>query len=63
MESEESPLRKLNQAIDRFCALHPRFGIPNLMRYVVFINIAFYILDIFAGGTFLELSESQFPYL
>ncbi len=44
-------MRKLNRAIDRFCALHPRFGIPNLMRYVVFINIAFYILNIFAKGT------------
>lgn len=44
-------MRKLNQAIDRFCALHPRFGIPNLMRYVAIVNIAFYILNIFANGT------------
>ena len=53
-------MRKLNRAIDRFCALHPRFGIPNLMRYVVFINIAFYILDIFSNGalSFLMLDPA-----
>ena len=28
-------MRKLNDAISRFCANHPYWGIPNLMRYVV----------------------------
>lgn len=36
-------MKKLNQAIDRFCALHPDFGIPGLMRYIVGSNILFYI--------------------
>ena len=38
-------MKKLNQAIDRFCALHPRFGMPNLMLYIVAANIAVYVLD------------------
>ena len=28
-------LKKIYDAVDRFCARHPRFGIPNLMRYIV----------------------------
>ena len=40
-------MRKLNDAIDRFCAMHPRFGIPGLMRYIVFANAAVYILSMF----------------
>jgi len=30
--------------IDRFCVKHPRFGIPNLMRYVCIANVAFWLL-------------------
>lgn len=40
-------MRKLNDAIDRFCALHPRLGIPNLMRYIVAANAVIYILGVF----------------
>ena len=40
-------MRKLNNAIDRFCALHPRLGIPNLMRFIVAANAAIYLLSIF----------------
>ena len=40
-------MRKLNDAIDRFCALHPRLGIPNLMRFIVAANAAVYLLSIF----------------
>lgn len=40
-------MRKLNDAIDRFCALHPRLGIPNLMRYIVAANAVIYILSLF----------------
>ena len=40
-------MRKLNDKIDRFCAMHPRFGIPNLMRYIVAANAAIYLLSIF----------------
>lgn len=37
-------MRKLNQAINRFCYRHPRFGIPNLMTLVVVGNILIWIL-------------------
>ena len=40
-------MRKLNDAIDRFCALHPRLGITGLMRYIVIANAAVYILGLF----------------
>ena len=46
-----SALKKLNNAIDRFCILHPNFGIANLMLYVVIGNVAVYLLDLFSGGT------------
>ena len=31
--------------IDRFCAKHPRFGIPNLMLYIVAGQIIVWVLD------------------
>lgn len=45
-----SALRRLCDAVDRFCLTHPRFGIPNLMRYVVFITAAVFFLDMFSHG-------------
>lgn len=30
--------------MQRFCATHPRFGIPNLMRVIVIGNVAVYVL-------------------
>ena len=30
--------------IEEFCARHPNFGIPNLMRYIVIANVVFWIL-------------------
>lgn len=32
--------------IDRFCAKHPRFGIPNLMKVLVITQIAVYAVDL-----------------
>ena len=46
---EEFPLKKLYQAVDRFCAGHPRFGIPNLMRVIVAGTVVVYLLEMFAG--------------
>ena len=40
-------MRKLNHAIDRFCALHPRLAIPGLMRFIVVANAIVYIISIF----------------
>ena len=47
-------LNKLNRAIDRFCILHPNFGIPNLMLYVVIGNIALSLLSGFSDGNLLS---------
>jgi hypothetical protein len=40
-------LNKLRSAVDRFCARHPRFGIPNLMLYIVIGNVVVYLLSMF----------------
>ena len=46
-------MNKLNRAIDRFCILHPNFGIPNLMLYVVIGNVVLGLLSNFSTGNFL----------
>ena len=38
-------MKKLYDGVQRFCAAHPRFGIPNLMRVIVIGNAAVYILS------------------
>ena len=43
-------LRKLNAAIDRFAYSHPRFGIPNLMKFLVGIMAVVFVLDLFSNG-------------
>ena len=43
-------MRKLNAAVDRFARSHPNFGIPNLMKYIVFGNALVYLLSTFAGA-------------
>ena len=40
-------MKAIYEAVDRFCARHPRFGIPNLMRYVVIGNVIVYVLMMF----------------
>ena len=49
-------MNKLNRAIDRFCILHPRFGIPNLMLYVVIGNIVCWLLASFSSAGMNALS-------
>ena len=39
-------MTKIRDAVDRFCARHPRFGIPRLMLYVVAGNILVYLLGV-----------------
>ena len=54
-------MKKINQAIDRFCAMHPNFGIPGLMRYIIGGNVVFYLLQMFAGSgtlSFLALEPA-----
>lgn len=38
-------MKKLMNRIDRFCYTHPNFGIPRLMLYIVFGNIAVFLLS------------------
>ena len=40
--------------IDRFCAKHPRFGVPNLMKIIVIAQIAVYVLNLVAQLTFRQ---------
>ena len=42
-------MRKLSAAVDRFAYNHPRFGIPNLMKFIVIGNVLVYLLSLFAG--------------
>ena len=37
-------MKALNRAITKFCHKHRKFGIPGLMKYVVFISAAVYII-------------------
>lgn len=39
-------MKKLNKRIDMFCYRHPRFGVPNLMLYIVIISLAVWLLSI-----------------
>lgn len=55
-------MRKLYDAIDRFCALHPRLGIPNLMRYIVAANAVVYILSIFDRSGLLLNTLAMDPW-
>ena len=41
-------MKKLYDAADRFCARHPRFGIPDLMRWIVIGNVVVYVLMLLA---------------
>ena len=45
--------------IDRFCAKHPRFGIPNLAMYVAIGQAAVGILSLFPQFGLLILSFSR----
>ena len=39
-----------NGPIDRFCARHPRFGLPNLILYIAFGQAAVGLLSLFSSG-------------
>lgn len=40
-------MKSLMNKIDRFCYRHPRFGIPNLMLYVVIGNVLVWLFSMF----------------
>ena len=49
------PMKSLMKKIDIFCYKHPRFGIPNLMLYVVVGNA---VVWLFTLMVFLDSSSS-----
>ena len=53
-------MKKLSNAIDRFCYRHPRFGIPNLMKYIVAGNVLVYLLTVF--GSYEAVSFLRFDW-
>ena len=55
-------MRKLNDAIDRFCSLHPQLGIPGLMRYVIAANAVIFVLSIFDKSGMLIRFLAMDPY-
>ena len=44
-------MKKLNAAIERFAYNHPRFGIPNLMKFIVLGNALVYLLSVFSSAS------------
>ena len=55
-------MKAISRWIDRFCARNPRFGVPNLMRYLIIGNAAVWILSTMDSGTavyFLSLSPKM----
>ena len=56
-------MKKLSSAVDRFALEHPRFGLPGLMRYIVFGNvIAFFLLRL-TGAAVLYLGFDWYAIL
>ncbi len=44
-------MKKIYEAVDRFCARNPRFGISNLMLYIAIGNVIVYVLMMFSDYT------------
>lgn len=47
-------MKALNRALDRFCTKHPKFGIPNLMLFIVIGNIAVFFFN--------QMSRNAMPH-
>jgi len=48
-------LDTFNRWLERFCYRHPNFGVRNLMRYIVILNVLVYILSLVdTQGVFLQ---------
>ena len=56
-------MKSLMSKIDRFCYRHPRFGIPNLMLYVVIGNVIVWLFTWFAPGILNYLYFSPYHIL
>lgn len=47
-------MKALNRAIDRFCIKHPRFGIPNLMLFIVIGNVIVFLFSVMDKTGYFE---------
>ena len=56
-------MKSLNKELDLFCYKHPRFGIPNLMLYVVIGNVVVWLFSIFAPEILSYLLFSPYHIL
>lgn len=54
-------MKRLYEAIDRFCARHPRLGIPGLMRYIVIANALIYVVSLFDRSGLLLTTLAMDP--
>lgn len=56
-------MKKLNKRIDMFCYRHPKFGVPNLMLYIVGISLIVWVLSIMDTSrtllSFFEFSPTK----
>ena len=56
-------MKKLNKSIDMFCYRHPRFGVPNLMLYIVIISLAVWVFTLMDSTqtllSFFEFSPAK----
>ena len=43
-------MKNPRNSIERFCAGHPHFGIPNLIKYITIANVAFWLLGAIMPG-------------
>ena len=48
-------MRAISRWLDRFCYNHPRFGIPELMKYIAIGNVAVFIADMLMNGMLTSL--------
>ncbi|MBR1660245.1 MAG: hypothetical protein IJ705_08000 [Oscillospiraceae bacterium] len=55
-------MKKLMNAVDRFCYLHPRFGIPNLMLYIVIANAIIWLFNLMDTTGSLTMALMFSPY-
>lgn len=55
-------LKRLNRRIDIFCYKHPRFGIPNLMLYVVIGNAVIWLFGMMDTTNILTNALCFSPY-
>lgn len=45
----------ISRWLSRFSYKHPKFAIPNLMKYIVMGNVVVWVMDLVSSGTFSQL--------